>query len=110
MYQLKGMTITEIAQVCRAISGTCHRYKIESVTRSRVKISYSNPNEYGSERPIFAYYPIVLYQANNDQGTIACLEFGHYTGAGEDWQAFYAITCARVEWNKEREQWIVSHN
>ena len=110
MYQLKAMTITEIATVCRAISGVCHVYKIEKVTRRRVCVSYSNPNEYGTPRPIRAYFPIVLFTPNNDQQTIACLEFAHYAGAGDDWQAFHALTCARVEWDKARESWHVAHD
>lgn len=109
MYQLKAMTITEIATVCRAISGVCHTYKIEKVTPRRVCVVYSNPNEYGTPHPIRAYFPIVLYTANNDQQTIACLEFAHYTGTGEEWQAFSALTCARVEWDKTHECWNVAH-
>lgn len=107
-YELKGLTITAIAKLCAFHSGMCHRYAIESVTRNRVKISYSNPNEYGTPRPIYAYFPIVLYQHGNDQGTIACVTFGHYTGAGEDYQAFDVIRYGRVTWDAAAQSWNVS--
>lgn len=109
MYKLKGMTITELAMVCKHASGICHRYKIENVTPKRVKISYSNPDEYGYERPIYAYFPIVHYSKNNDQGTIACLEFGHFTGKDLEYQAFDQIRFASVNWNKEKQNWIVEY-
>jgi len=43
--------------MCKYVSGMCHRYKIEVVTDRVVVISYSNPDEYGTDEPICVTFP-----------------------------------------------------
>ncbi len=38
-------------------SGTCHRYIVERTSNHRVRVTYSNPDEYACDNPITAYYP-----------------------------------------------------
>lgn len=108
-YSLKGMTVEMLEAICAKISGMCHRYKIESVNQNRVCISYSNPDEYGSERPIKAFFPIVLYLADTPAKSIACVEFfSSVTGREYEYQAFDCIRFATAEWNKEQNKWEYS--
>lgn len=55
--QVRLVALDNLEAMCAHVSGTCHRYWIEKVTRSRVWVGYSNPNEYGTEHPFFVVFP-----------------------------------------------------
>lgn len=38
-------------------SGECHRYTVERTSEHRVRVTYSNPDEYAVDNPITAFYP-----------------------------------------------------
>jgi hypothetical protein len=54
---VRMVALENLKAMCERASGTCHRYWIEKVTRSRVWVGYSNPNEYGTEQPFYAVFP-----------------------------------------------------
>lgn len=90
------VAIENLTAMCEHVSGTCHRYWIESVSRSRVTIGYSNPNEYGSESPMFAVFPCFPNPFDTDgsnpfvmlTGVGSLLRIVNDTWSGEGWQAF----------------------
>lgn len=55
--EIRVVSLANLEAMCAHVSGFCHRFKVEKVTRSRVHVSYSNPDEYGSESPMIAVFP-----------------------------------------------------
>jgi hypothetical protein len=55
--KVRLVALANLAAMCKHVSGTCHRYWIETVTETYVVVGYSNPNEYGTDDPVFATYP-----------------------------------------------------
>jgi hypothetical protein len=55
--KVRAVALENLKAMCAHISGTCHRYRVVKVTRSRVHVEYANPDEYGREDPIVAVYP-----------------------------------------------------
>lgn len=57
------VALSNLRALCERASGICHRYWIEEPKRLRVgayvRVWYSNPNQYGAERPFCREYPIV---------------------------------------------------
>jgi len=73
--------------MCSDVSGFCHRYSIVNVSRNRVTVEYSNPNEYGTEYPMRAQFPCYA----NGSLFLVVLDITRITGDnwdGEGWQAF----------------------
>ena len=82
------VTLNVLHNMCEDVSGTCHRFKIVSESANRIGIAYSNPNEYGIESPMTAYFPCY---AQGRMGKIVVLDLVRLTGDnwdGEGWQAF----------------------
>lgn len=86
------VSINNLQAMCRRISGVCH-YFTADLGRWRgqraVRVTYSNPDEYGNSRPYSAYLPAW----KDDAGCIdVCLTFLHVENGsgwrGEGWQAF----------------------
>lgn len=82
----------------------CHRFEVSKVSRSRVHVTYSNPNEYGSEYPMTAIFP--CYPSGNDTlGFTASpnvvLDILRVMGDnwnGEGWQAFQPLLDCPTLW------------
>jgi hypothetical protein len=51
------VSLENLKAMCERVSGTVHTYRVTKVTRSRVHVDYSNPDEYGTPDPITAVYP-----------------------------------------------------
>ncbi len=88
------LALDNLREMCEAASGTSHRYWIETVSRSRVHIGYSNPDEWGAENPMFAVFPSFPspWPADNrDNPRVLveeCMRVINDTWNGEGWQAF----------------------
>lgn len=93
--KVRMVALTNLRAMCKRISGMCHRWEVTKVSRSRVHVTYSNPDEYGHERPVTAVYPCWPSKwpddAENPRVALAALR---YTGGAdsEDCQAFMALT------------------
>lgn len=93
--------------MCDRISGTCHRFAVDRVTANRVHVRYSNPDEYGSDRPVTAVYP-AYSQGQDTENPAVVLDLLRTTGGtdSEDWQAFEQINDCPVLWrNPNSGQW-----
>jgi len=99
------VSLDNLAAMCEHVSGVCHRYWIEKDSRSRVTVGYSNPDEYGSENPMFAVFPCY---PSSDQTAVVLdyLRIINDTWDGEGWQAFdLLIDCPRIWRNPETGKW-----
>lgn len=78
--------LNNLEAMCKRVSGTCHRFAVNKVTDNRVYVSYSNPDEYGSERPITAVLP--AYPAHDNVAVV--FHPLKFTGGRDeyDYQAF----------------------
>lgn len=89
-------SLDKVKETCKSISGMAHHYSIVNVSKNRVQIEYSNPDEYGYENPMTIIYPcfqegdmiIVVFWA---------LRVINDTWDGEGWQAFDIIKSAIKE-------------
>ncbi len=58
-----GKCATQITELhtlmatAKSQSGECHRYTVERTSDHRVRVTYSNPDEYAVDNPITAFYP-----------------------------------------------------
>lgn len=55
--KLRVVSVDTLRVLCERASSTCHRFAVVSVSRSRVTIEYSNPDEYGHDRPVSFAFP-----------------------------------------------------
>ena len=88
--QERVVSLSNLKAMCDYHSAVAHRYWIEKVTRSRVWVGYSNPDEYGTDRPIFAIFPSFPNQNEPDNPSVVLtflrvLEGEDPTLAGEGW-------------------------
>jgi hypothetical protein len=109
-HKVRVVSIENLRAMCERVSGVCHRYWVESVGRSRVKVGYSNPNEYGTESPMFAVFPSYPSGFAGDQDNpCVVLEFLnvlHDNWDGEGWQAFDALRdCPKLWRSPEDSTW-----
>lgn len=97
------VSLENLAAMCARVSGTCHRYRVESMTNSRVVVSYSNPDEYGNEKPVNAWLP--CYPQHDACAVV--LDPLRYTGGRdeEDWQAFQALWDCSPLFRNENGLW-----
>ena len=83
------LALKNLRIMCEHASGVCHRYWIEKVTRSRVHIGYSNPDEYAHESPMFAVLPCFPSgDGDNPSVVVDVMRVLHDTDGGEGWQHF----------------------
>lgn len=54
---VRMLALDNLRAMCEHVSGTCHRYWIEKVSRSRVHVGYSNPDEWANENPMYIVLP-----------------------------------------------------
>lgn len=83
------VSLENLKAMCEHVSGTSHRFSVESVSNTRVRVTYSNPDEYGSSHPITATFPCYL---SGDAGNpTVVLEYTKVTGDDEAWQSFEVL-------------------
>jgi hypothetical protein len=91
--------------MCKRISGTCHTFQVVKVSRSRVHVEYSNPDEYGSPEPVTAIYPCYPSpwpgDANNPRVILDAIRYLGCTGRNEEcYQSFDQLTGCPQLWRK----------
>jgi len=97
---VRMVALANLRAMCERASGICHRYEVAKVSRSRVHVTYSNPDEYGSEHPITAIYPCFPSGWSNDAENPRVLLHGlRYSGGDEyAYQAFDMLESATTLW------------
>ena len=93
--KVRVVSLTNLEAMCEHVSIMCHKYSVSKVSRSRVHVEYSNPNEYGSDRPIYAVFPCIPSgDKDNPQVVLEfvnVLEGNDRSLNGEGWQSFVCI-------------------
>lgn len=99
---VRVVALTNLRAMCARVSGTCHRFKVEKVSRSRCYVSYSNPDEYGHESPMIAVFPIYpsgfAGDTDNPRVVLDILTVQHDHWHGEGWQAFQPLLNCPALW------------
>ncbi len=89
---VRMLALDNLRAMCETASGMCHRYWIEKVSRSRVHIGYSNPDEWANENPMYAVLPCFPSSWQQDRGNprvlVEIMRVINDTWDGEGWQAF----------------------
>lgn len=86
------VTMAQMEKVCNDISGTCHRFWIHKVTKNRVYIAYSNPDEYANENPMYAVFPIYPgHEKDNENIVLDIIDVKRDYPDGEGWLNFMQI-------------------
>lgn len=99
------------AMVDHVTTGPCHRYRIEKVTRTRVYVSYSNPDEYGNDHPMVAVFPCLPAWSRDDPKNVRVVldvlrvQFDNWRGEG--WQAFLPLLDCPKLWRGFDGVWRV---
>lgn len=111
--QTRVVFLDNLKAMCDRVSGMTHRYWVERVTRARVYVAYSNPDEYGYEQPYMAVFP--LYPANygdenrdNPHVVLDMIDTVHEPNDyfGEGWQSFEALLdCPKLWRNPDTGEW-----
>lgn len=100
---LRAVYPANLRAMCARISGMCHRFSVERITKRFAYVVYSNPNEYGTERPMTALYPVMpdgrivldVHDVKNDSWD------------GEGWQAFEQLRECPQLWRSapDKDDW-----
>lgn len=111
------VSLANLRAMCKHASGTAHRYTVVKVSRSRVHVEYSNPNEYGTDYPMLAVFPCYpsTWPGDEDNPRVV-LSIHRVIGdnwGGEGWQAFYPVVDGPKmfrgdgdSWESEREVYV----
>ncbi len=59
MNTVRTCDLSELNAICEHESGMCHRYSVAQTSSRYVTLTYSNPNEYGTDQPIACKLPII---------------------------------------------------
>ncbi len=54
---IRHIELRTLQAMAKAINGECHNYTVERTSDHRVRVTYSNPDEYASDHPITAFFP-----------------------------------------------------
>lgn len=54
---IKHIELATLAATAKQQSGECHRFTVERTSEHRVRVTYSNPDEYALSHPITAFFP-----------------------------------------------------
>ena len=84
---------TALDYVLDAASGVCHRFWVERESANRILVAYSNPNEYGTEEPVFVYYPTFTDNALGIQVIVVWAT--HVTGGRDKFDR--EVTCEQLD-------------
>lgn len=91
---VRVVSLDNLRAMCERISGVCHRYSVVKVSRSRVHVEYSNPDEYGTARPmvaVFPCYPSTFDCYDNPAVVIEYIRIMQDNQDGEGWQSFECL-------------------
>ena len=70
-YQKRVVSLRNLKEMCRRISGMCHKFTVVKETKNRVYIEYSNPDEYGNEWPVRAIFPAYVTDSSDPCGGLS---------------------------------------
>ena len=98
--KVRLVALENLKAMCAHVSGWAHTYQVTKITRSRVHVEYSNPDEYGNARPmtaVFPAYPSNWPQDGADNPRVVLDPIRMY-GHSPDWQDFYLLESCPSVW------------
>ena len=105
--RVRMVALANLEAMCERISGVAHRFEVSKVSRSRVHVTYSNPDEWGNEHPMTAVYPCYPSawpgDEDNPRVVLNVLRIINDAWDGEGWQAFVQLTDCPTVWRNGRE-------
>lgn len=70
------VSLANLTAMCERLSGTCHRFTVEQNSAARVRVNYSNPDEYGNAHPVAAEFALLpLYGKENPAVVLSALRY-----------------------------------
>ena len=93
-YKVRVVALANLKAMCERASAVCHRFWIEHVSSRYVRVAYSNPDEYGNESPMIAFFHCYDPNMQGYDTKFVILEVArilHDTWDGEGHQAFDPI-------------------
>ena len=103
--KIRTLALTNLEAACERVSGVCHCFKVVKVSRSRVHVQYSNPDEYGNDHPVVGIYPCIPgFERDTPLVVLALLRV---VGGGDDAaELFYALeNCPTLYWDVSKGEW-----
>ena len=104
------VTLANLRAMCDRASGMCHRFWVESYSANRVKVGYSNPDEYVTDNPTYAIFPAWVDGAFGEKTLYVVL--GHMIAVvndpdGLNDQYFCPVTDCPTLWrsNPDTDDW-----
>lgn len=97
---VRVVALENLRAMCDRVSGTAHRYTVSKVSRSRVHVEYSNPDEYATDHPVtvvFPCYPSNWLQDGADNPRILFDPLRLF-GDGADWDMFSPLESCPTLW------------
>jgi len=88
--KVRVVSLENLKAMCDRASGECHRFEVTKVTRSRVHVTYSNPDEYAVDHPVTAVYPIYPNVFESENPSVVLDVITMY-GPEPDIDCFYLI-------------------
>ena len=90
--RMRVVALSNLKAMCERVSVIAHRYWIESYSDHRVCVGYSNPDEYGTESAMYAWFPAFRsgWQEDKENPYVVfnILRVTNDNWDGEGWQAF----------------------
>lgn len=108
--RIRCVALSNLRAMCERVSGMCHSFDVDEPGDSAryVRVTYSNPDEYGCNYPMTALYPIVTRYPdalNHSGGPLVALHIErveHDSWDGEGWQAFQPIEDCPELWRNPK--------
>ena len=92
--QIRVVSLENLKAMCERVSGVCHRYAVSKIGPTRVRVAYSNPDEYANESPIeaeFPCYPSDFDGQDNPSVVLHMVRLIVARGDTKAWQSFQPL-------------------
>ncbi|KKM74874.1 hypothetical protein LCGC14_1395920 [marine sediment metagenome] len=99
-HRLRAVSVPNLEAMCERVSGMCHRYTLDGITKTRAYVEYSNPDEWGHEAPMTAVFPVIhgLYGKDCPAVVLSIMNVQKDNQHGEGWQSFGCIVDGPELW------------
>ena len=105
-WKVRIVATENLEAMAERISGMCHRFSVTYIGNFAL-VEYSNPDEYGNENPMIAYYPMI--KGFWGKGTVGVVMNIHKvindSWDGEGWQAFSELDGCPQLFRGENGEW-----
>lgn len=105
--RVRVVAVSNLEAMCERVSGMAHRYAVSKVSRSRVHVQYSNPDEWAGDHPVEAVFPCYPNGFEQDNPYVALFILRTIGGDGETWQSFAVLLDCPQLWRSgaEADDW-----